>query len=164
MRAPGDLTFTPAVELRRLYRSQMVSPLEVMQALLARIDAVNPRVNAVVTLAGESALREARRATARLKRGVKLPPLFGIPVAIKDVTPTRGIRTTYGSKLFETHVPDEDAPRARLLLRRGRVPHDARTHPSPSVRAGMGQLFRGRADGPQHRGRRADAVRDGRPR
>jgi amidase len=109
MRAPRDLTFTPAVELRRLYRSRTASPLEVMQAVLARIDAVNPRVNAVVTLARESALREARRATAALKRGLKLPPLFGIPVAIKDVTPTRGIRTTYGSKLFETHVPDEDA-------------------------------------------------------
>src|SRR5262245_23229467 len=106
---PRDLTFTPAVELGRLYRKRIVSPIEVMQVLLARIDAVNPRVNAVVTLARESALEEARKATARLKRGVTLPPLFGIPVAIKDVTPTRGIRTTYGSKLFETHVPDGDA-------------------------------------------------------
>ncbi len=109
MKMPRDLTFTPAVELARLYRKRTVSPLEVMQALLARIDAVNPRVNAVVTLARESALREARTATARLKRGATLPPLFGVPVAIKDVTPTRGIRTTYGSKLFETHVPEVDA-------------------------------------------------------
>jgi amidase len=88
-----------------------------MRAVLARIDAVNPRVNAVVTLARESALREARRATARLDRDAALSPLFGVPVAIKDVTPTRGIRTTYGSKLFETHVPDEDA----LVVERARA-------------------------------------------
>jgi amidase len=109
MSTPRDLTFTPAVALAKLYRARTVSPLEVMQAVLARIDAVNPRVNAVVTLVREAALREARRATAALRRGAALPPLFGVPVGIKDVTPTRGIRTTYGSKLFESHVPDEDA-------------------------------------------------------
>ena len=58
-----DLCFTPATELARLYRARKVSPLEVMQAVLARIDAVNPRVNAYVTLARESALRAARPAT-----------------------------------------------------------------------------------------------------
>ena len=104
-----DLTFTPAAKLAALYRSRKVSPLEVMRAVLERIDRVNPRVNAIVTLARESALREARRATAALRRGAALPPLFGIPVGIKDVTPTRGLRTTYGSKLFEDHVPDADA-------------------------------------------------------
>jgi len=61
---PRDLCFTPAVELLKLYRARKASPLEVMQAVLARIDAVNPRVNAVVTLVRESALREARRAAA----------------------------------------------------------------------------------------------------
>jgi len=106
---PRDLTFAPAVELLRLYRARKASPLEVMQALLARIDAVNPQVNAIVTLARDAALWEARRATAALKRNATLPPLFGIPVGIKDVTPTRGLRTTHGSKLFEDHVPDEDA-------------------------------------------------------
>jgi amidase len=104
-----DLTLAPAVELLRLYRTRKVSPLEVMQATLARIDAVNPRVNAVVTLAREAALREARRATAALRRGAVLPPLHGVPVGIKDVTPTRGLRTTYGSTLFAEHVPEDDA-------------------------------------------------------
>ena len=104
-----DLTFTPATRLAALYRAGKVSPLEVLRAVLDRIDGVNPRVNAIVTLARESALVEARRAAARLRRRAPLPPLFGIPVGIKDVTPTRGLRTTHGSKLFEDHVPDADA-------------------------------------------------------
>jgi len=109
MATDRDLCFTPAVELLKLYRARRASPLEVMQAVLARIDAVNPDVNAIVTLVREDALRAARRATAALRRGATLPPLFGVPVGIKDVTATKGIRTTHGSKLFESHVPDEDA-------------------------------------------------------
>jgi amidase len=109
MATERDLCFTPAVDLLKLYRARRVSPLEVMQAVLARIDAVNPDVNAIVTLVREDALRDARRATATLRRGARLPPLFGVPVGIKDVTVTKGIRTTHGSKLFESHVPDEDA-------------------------------------------------------
>jgi len=96
-----DLAFTPAVQLARLYRARSVSPLEVMQAVLARIDAVNPRVNAFVTLARDVALREARRATAGLRRGQALPPPFGVPVGIKDVTLTKGLLTTFGSTLFK---------------------------------------------------------------
>ncbi len=65
---PSDLCFVPATQLRRLYRARKVSPLEVMQAVLARIDAVNPKLNAYVTLARESALAAARKATAALKR------------------------------------------------------------------------------------------------
>src|SRR5882724_11756380 len=104
-----DLCFTPATELARLYRARKASPLEVMEAVLARIDALNPKLNAYVTLAPESALDAARQATAALKRKATLPPLHGIPVSIKDLTPTRGLRTTWGSKIFEHHVPDEDA-------------------------------------------------------
>src|SRR5438309_1091859 len=109
MATERDLCFTPAVDLLKLYRARRVSPLEVLQVVLARIDAVNPDVNAIVTLVREAALRDARRATATLRRGARLPPLFGVPVGIKDVTVTKGIRTTHGSKLFESHVPDEDA-------------------------------------------------------
>jgi amidase len=105
----SDLTFTPAAKLAALYRTRKASPLETMRAVLERIDRVNPRVNAIVTLARESALAEARRATAALRRGATLPPLFGVPVGIKDVTNTRGLRTTHGSKLFADHVPEADA-------------------------------------------------------
>jgi len=103
-----DLCFTPATELARLYRARKVSPLEVMQAVLARIDAVNPQVNAYVTIARESALAAARQATAALRRRADLPPLHGVPVSIKDLTSTKGIRTTWGSKIYEHHVPSED--------------------------------------------------------
>jgi len=92
-----------------------------MQAFLARIDAVNPDVNAIVTLVRDAALGDARRATAALRRGASLPPLFGVPVAIKDVTPTKGIRTTHGSKLFENHVPDEDALVVQRLRAAGAI-------------------------------------------
>ena len=119
--AGRDLTFAPAVELARLYRSRKVSPLEVVQALLDRIDTVNPQVNAFVTLAREGALWEARRATAALKRGATLPPLFGIPIGIKDVTPTRGLRTTFGSTLFQDHVPEEDALVVQRLREAGAI-------------------------------------------
>ena len=117
-----DLCFVPATGLQRLYRSGKVSPLEVMRAVLARIDAVNPRVNAYVTLARESAVAAARRATAALaRRSATLGPLHGIPVSIKDLTPTKGIRTTWGSKIFEHHVPEEDALYVDRLKRAGAI-------------------------------------------
>ena len=116
-----DLAFAGAGELLKLYRSRRASPLEVVQTLLARIDAVNPEVNAIVTLARDAALWQARRATAALKRGAELPALFGVPVAIKDVTPTAGLRTTFGSTLFEDHVPSADALVVQRLRAAGAI-------------------------------------------
>ena len=109
MNTARDLSFTSAVDLAKLYRARQASPLEVMHAVLARIDQANAHVNAIVTLPRDAALAEARRATAAIRRGATLPPLHGVPVGIKDVTPTRGLRTTFGSKLFETYEPDHDA-------------------------------------------------------
>ena len=104
-----DLCFVSATDLTRLYRARKVSPLEVMQAVLARIDAVNPAVNAYVTVAHESALALARRATRLLSRKARtLAPLHGVPVSIKDLYATKGIRTTWGSLIYKDHVPDED--------------------------------------------------------
>jgi amidase len=104
-----DICFFPATELARLYRARKVSPLEVMRAVLARIDAVNPAVNAYVTLARESALAAARRATQlQGRKATTLPPLHGVPVSIKDLFATKGIRTTWASLMYKDHVPDED--------------------------------------------------------
>ena len=70
-----DLSFTPATDLHRLYQARKTSPLEVMGAVLTRVDAVNPRLNAIVTLERELAMKGARAATAALKKGRKLGPL-----------------------------------------------------------------------------------------
>jgi amidase len=104
-----DLCFTPATELVSLIRRRKVSPLEVTRAVLARIERVNPPLNAYVTVAAEQALETAKRATAALKRRARVGPLHGVPVSIKDLTLTKGIRTTEGSKIFEHRVPDQDA-------------------------------------------------------
>ncbi len=104
-----DLCFTPAGTLARLIRSRKVSPLEVTRAVLARIERVNPSVNAYCTVAADRALAAARAATSALGRRAAVGPLHGVPVSIKDLTPTKGIRTTWGSKIFEHHVPEADA-------------------------------------------------------
>ena len=95
-----------AVELQGLVARREVSAIEVVTAFLERIDAVNPRVNAIVTLVPERALAEAAAADrARWPLG----PLHGLPIAIKDLVDTAGIRTTYGSPLYAENVPDADA-------------------------------------------------------
>src|SRR5215813_13274477 len=109
MSGRDDICFLPATDLARLYRTRKVSPLEVMQAVLARIDAVNPVVNAYVTVARESALAAARRATRVLgRKATTLAPLHGVPVSIKDLYATKGIRTTWASLIYKDHVPSED--------------------------------------------------------
>jgi amidase len=104
-----DPTFFTIPELLSAYRTRKLSPYELMQAVFDRIDKLNPKINAFVTLARESALKEAKAASRALKTKSGLKPLHGVPVSIKDVTPTRGIRTTWASKIFENFVPDQDA-------------------------------------------------------
>src|SRR5437899_1746658 len=112
-----ELCFSTAIELARRIRAREVSVTEVVQAHLAQIERVNPKVNAIVTLTAERALAEAREKDAALARGVAAGPLFGLPVAHKDLVPTRGIRTTYGSRIYRDHIPDQDA----LLVERLRA-------------------------------------------
>lgn len=107
---PLDLCFTPATKLAPMIRRGAVSPLEIVQAVLARLERVNPRLNAYCTVATEQALEVAKKATlAARRRSARLGPLHGVPVSIKDLTPTKGIRTTWGSKIYEQHVPTDDA-------------------------------------------------------
>ncbi len=104
-----ELCFRSAVDLAAGIRAGKVSPVEVTSAVLARIEQVNPKINAYCTVVAERALDEARRAEAALARRERLGPLHGVPISFKDLTPTAGIRTTFGSKIFEHHVPSEDA-------------------------------------------------------
>ena len=110
-----DLLYTPATELARLYRRRQVSPVEATQAALRRIEALQPKVNAYVTVTAEQALADARLAEADFAAGREVPPMRGIPYSVKDLTWTRGVRTTMGSVAFAEFVPPEDAvPVARL--------------------------------------------------
>src|SRR6185436_11135125 len=79
------LAFTPAVQLAEMIRQKKLSPVELMTALLARIEALNPRVNAFVHLAGDAAMAAARRAETALMKGERIGRLHGIPVTIKDL-------------------------------------------------------------------------------
>jgi amidase len=117
----NDLCFLTAVELADRIRRRDVSVTEVVAAHLARIERVNPRVNAIVTLTAERALAEARDKDALLARGTTPGPLFGLPVVHKDLVPTRGIRTTYGSPIYRDHVPQEDALIVERLRAAGAV-------------------------------------------
>lgn len=105
----SDLAFMSAVELAGLIRKGQISPVEVVEYFLARIERLNPRLLAYVTVAGEMALEAARQAESEVLHGHHVGPLHGVPVAVKDLTPTAGIRTTYGSHIYADNVPGEDA-------------------------------------------------------
>lgn len=104
-----DLCFVDAVHLRDLLRRREVSPVEVVDAVLARIARHDPDINAFVTLTDSLARAQAREAERALMQGAAVGPLHGIPVLIKDLTPTSGVRTTFGSPRFADNVPTEDA-------------------------------------------------------
>jgi amidase len=110
-----------AVELASLIASKAVSPVEVLDAHLATIARVNPQLNAIVTLVADAARTSAKHAEAAVMRGDALGALHGLPVAIKDITATAGIRTTYGSPLFKDNVPTEDAEVVRRLKAAGAI-------------------------------------------
>jgi amidase len=104
-----ELCDLSAIELAARIQRKDVSAREVMAAHLARIDRVNPRVNAIVTLVAERALADAARADELTARGGPLGVLHGLPVAHKDLVDTEGIRTTRGSLFYRDHVPTHDA-------------------------------------------------------
>jgi amidase len=104
----ADPCFLPATELARRIRTKELSAREVLTAHLERIEAVNPAVNALVTITAERAADDAARADEAIARGEPVGPLHGLPVAHKDLVATAGIRTTMGSPIFADAVPDAD--------------------------------------------------------
>jgi len=117
----SDLCFLPGTELARRIRSKELSAREVLADHLERIEAVNPAVNALVTLAAERATDEAARADEALARGGSVGPLHGLPIAHKDLVATAGIRTTAGSAIFADAVPDADDLLVERVRRAGAV-------------------------------------------
>ncbi|HVF42752.1 MAG TPA: amidase [Pyrinomonadaceae bacterium] len=114
------LTSHSAVELAELIRTRAASPVEIAEAYLRRIDAINPKLNAVVTLAPD-VLERAREAEASVMRGDELGPLHGLPVTVKDGIYTAGLRTTSGTRLRADHVPRLDAPAVARLKAAGAI-------------------------------------------
>ena len=113
----GGLCFLEATELARLLRARELSAVEVMEAHLAQIERVNPRVNAIVTLVAEQALDDAKALDGGPPTGV----LHGLPVAHKDLVDTAGIRTTYGSPIYRRWIPAESALLVERLQTAGAI-------------------------------------------
>ncbi|MGG5885606.1 amidase [Falsiroseomonas sp. HC035] len=110
-----------AVELRRMIGTRKISPVELLQDCIRRIEQVNPAVNAIVATDHEGGLAAARAAEAKVMRGEKLGALHGLPVGIKDLNDTAGLRTTYGSPMFRDHVPQRDERVVAALRQAGAI-------------------------------------------
>ena len=105
----SDIPYLSATELSRLIRTKEVSPVEATEAYLDRIDLLDSKLNAFLTICREEALQAARESEQALVHGERKSAMHGIPVAVKDQLYTKGIRTTGGSPIFKDYVPDEDA-------------------------------------------------------
>jgi amidase len=105
----SDICLLRAVEMARLIHSNQLSATEVLAAHLQRIERINPKVNSIVTLAADQAMDQSRRADEALASGKRVGPLHGLPIAIKDLQPTKGIRTTFGSRIYKDFVPETDS-------------------------------------------------------
>src|SRR5262245_54204094 len=117
----GDLVFLGAAQQAALVRDKQLSPVELVNAYLARIDRLDGRLRAYITVCRESAVAAARRAEEAVTRGESLGVLHGIPFAVKDQFATRGVRTTAGSRILADNIPGEDATVVARLTAAGGI-------------------------------------------
>jgi aspartyl-tRNA(Asn)/glutamyl-tRNA(Gln) amidotransferase subunit A len=115
------LAFTPAVRLAEMIRQKVLSPVELMTAVLGRIEALNPRINAFAHLAADAAMEGAKRAEAALMEGGRIGRLHGIPVTVKDLAITKDMPTQMGSHIFAGNRPSEDTPLVPRLREEGAI-------------------------------------------
>jgi amidase len=115
-----EITTKSAIQLAELIRAGILSPVEVVEAFLERIERINPSLNAIVTLAPD-AIEKARAAEAALGSGQAVGVLHGVPLTIKDTIDTEGLRTTSGSRLRTDHVPERDATVVARLKAAGAI-------------------------------------------
>jgi len=116
-----DLPRLSAIELRRLIGARALSPVELLDACIARIEALNPKVNALCATDFERARQAAKTAEAQVLKGDPLPPLHGLPLGVKDLQDTAGLLTTYGNVGFRNHVPAADNGLVARLKRAGAI-------------------------------------------
>src|SRR5438128_1417813 len=121
--SPGtsEVTQLSLGEASELIRSRKISPVELTKACLSRIDRLNGKLNAFITVTADSALAQARAAEGEIQRGNWKGPLHGVPIALKDLIDTAGVRTTAASGVFKDRVPAQDAEVVRRLKTRGAV-------------------------------------------
>src|SRR5262252_10906657 len=117
----SSVCFLSAVEMARLIRTKKLSAREALALHLKQIEAVNPKVNAIVTLVPEMAATAAAKADEMQARKETLGPLHGLPVAHKDLLETKGIRTTFGSPLYKDNIPTEDDLVVERMRRAGAI-------------------------------------------
>lgn len=117
----NEICYLTAREIRDKIRNRDLSAVEVMEAHLAQIEKVNPTVNAIVTLHPDRALDGAKAADAAIANGEALGPLHGLPTAVKDLTLTKGMRTTFGSPIYKDNVPDRDAIIVERIKKAGAI-------------------------------------------
>jgi amidase len=117
----NEICYLTAREIRDKIRNRDLSAVEVMEAHLAQIEKVNPTVNAIVTLHPDQALDEAKAADAAISNGEALGPLHGLPTAVKDLTLTKGMRTTFGSPIYKDNIPDRDAIIVERIKKAGAI-------------------------------------------
>ena len=130
-------------ELSNRIRAKEISPVELINACLERIDKLNPRLNAFITVLGEQACDQAKQAEAEIKAGQWRGPLHGVPVGIKDFYDTAGIKTTAAFEKFKDRVPKNDCAarrRARPGRRSGRARTTARCRDTALAARGLGRF------------------------
>ena len=142
-----ELIFSDATKLAGLIRSRDVSPVEVMQAHLDRIGAINPSLNAVVTIA-DSALAAAKAAEAAVLSGAALAPLHGVPFTVKDSIDTAGVPTQRGSPIFRGRTPDADATSVARLKAAGAILLAKTNLPEFSYSTETDNMLTGRSNNP----------------
>jgi len=116
----SEICWMSAIELLSAYKKKKLSPVEAVKALLARVDEINPKINAIVTRTDDMALAAAKKSEIAFQKG-EPRPLEGVPIPIKDNVFTKGVRTTFGSKLYENFVPDRDAILVERLKNAGAI-------------------------------------------
>jgi aspartyl-tRNA(Asn)/glutamyl-tRNA(Gln) amidotransferase subunit A len=143
----NEIIFSDAIRLAELIRTKEVSPVEVVQAHLDRIDALNPKVNAIVTIA-DGARKAAKSAEAAVMAGDELGPLHGVPFTVKDSIDTAGVLTQRGSPIFKGRVPDTDATSVARMKKAGSILLAKTNLPEFSYWIESDNLLSGRSNNP----------------
>jgi len=117
----SELAWTPGWKLRELIANKSLSPVELTRYFLGRIDKIDPAINSYITVDAEGAMAQAKMAETMVMQGKPLGPLHGLPIHIKDLIDTKGLRTTHGSEIFKNYIPDRDEVQVERLRAAGAI-------------------------------------------